>query len=320
VDGVELPEGALADHQYKDMTCEEIYRRLPQDDEGENGPSGGPGQPGDQGGQQPSGGGQPGQQPGQGKGKPDVCGAFTKPAPDKPSNEDGGDPGQGQGQQGSGSSNQLRDEWKGRVIQAAQVANASGVGGIPADMERLLDKMSRVAINWQAAMVEFVKSAQSARNDYTRSGRRWGGYPVIMPRKRADDVGTVIFVRDTSGSVNTDQVAEYSAMIDDCITEMNCAGIVIDCDAAIQAEYEIQPGEQSPDTAKGGGGTRFLPVFERAEELAGEGQEIAGIVYLTDLCNNDHPWPPSPLPDIPTLWLTPNTRQAPFGQTIQVED
>jgi predicted metal-dependent peptidase len=137
---------------------------------------------------------------------------------------------------------------------------------------------------------------------------------VIYPRRRADDIGTVIFARDTSGSITDTVCAQYSALITDCVSELGCTGLVIDCDAHIQAEYTIDGFESCPLTAKGGGGTDFRPVFDRAAELIAEGQPVAGVVYLTDLCG--------PMPDesdIPTLWLSTTSRVAKFGRTVPIE-
>jgi predicted metal-dependent peptidase len=94
---------------------------------------------------------------------------------------------------------------------------------------------------------------------------------------------------------------------------MGCEGLVIDCDAAVQAEYVVNAYEECPLTAKGGRGTDFRPVFNRAEELIAEGQQIAGIVYLTDL---QGPAPEST--DIATLWVATTDRQEPFGRAVRI--
>lgn len=208
----------------------------------------------------------------------------------------------------------LREDWEQRVIQAAQAAQAMGVGDIPGDMERLLERMRHQEVDWKREMADFVKDTLSTRNDWSRAARRHAWQPVIYPRRQTDSVGTVIFARDTSGSINDKICAEFTALITDCVSEMNCEGIVIDCDYSIQAEYRISDYEACPLTAKGGGGTRFSPVFDRAAELEAAGEQIAGIVYLTDMYAS---FPPEP--DIPTLWLATTGVNAPFGRVVRVE-
>lgn len=340
IDGIEMPEGGLADPQYRDMSCEDILGLLGKDDEDEgdqgggsdgsdegdpqqgNGPSkqqdqskdgqqqqdSGSGKPSKDGQQQQDSGGNGQPQSGGGKpkpggggkpGKPDPCGSFMEPAADAVAGE---------------SAESMRDDWDSRVVQAAQAAQALGAGDIPADIQRILDNVRHQEIDWRREMADFVKDSMSTRNDWSRAARRHAWQAVIYPRRVTDSVGTVIFARDTSGSINDKLCAEFSAMVTDCVAEMGCKGIVIDCDTRIQAEYEISDYEPCPLTAKGGGGTKFQPVFDRAEELIAMGEQIAGIVYLTDL------WGPAPdESEIATLWISTSNRPAPFGRVVEVD-
>lgn len=292
VPGIEMPQGGLADPQFQGLSCEEILGRLGDEDESPSGqPDSGDGQSsGNQSGSDPAG------------GQPDPCGSFTQPATD-PTPADGGD----------GGEQELRDEWAGQVIQASQAAQALGQGTIPGDMDRLLKRMRQQDVDWRREMADFVKDAMSTRNDWSRSARRHACQPVIYPRRRVDSLGTVIFARDTSGSINDEICAEFSALISDCVSEMGCEGLVIDCDSRIQAEYSIANGDECPLTAKGGGGTDFRPVFDRADELVALGEQVAGIVYLTDLYGSA---PESS--EIPTLWVATSDRQPAFGRAVRV--
>ena len=68
--------------------------------------------------------------------------------------------------------------------------------------------------------------------------------------------------------------------------------------------------------ARGGGGTDFAPAFDRVRELIDDGENIAGMIYLTDL---DGSFPDEPA-DYPVLWAAYNTTEsAPFGRTIHVK-
>jgi predicted metal-dependent peptidase len=123
-----------------------------------------------------------------------------------------------------------------------------------------------------------------------------------------------VFVRDTSGSVDDDICAAYTAMIDACLAELGCEAIVLDCDTDIEAEYRLSPGMPCPLRAEGGGGTDFAPPFARCQTLLDAGERIAGLVYLTDL---EGSFPDDP--GIPTLWIaTGGQRSAPFGRVVAV--
>jgi predicted metal-dependent peptidase len=165
-------------------------------------------------------------------------------------------------------------------------------------------------------MADFVKDAMSTRNDWSRASRRHAWQPVIYPRKRSDELGKVIFVRDTSGSVNDQQLSAYSALISECISETGCSGLLIDADMRIQQEYELSGFEPCPLTAKGGGGTDLRPAFDRADELVAMGEHVAGIVYITDLDAGQRIPAAS---EIPTLWLATTDRTGPFGRTVRIE-
>jgi predicted metal-dependent peptidase len=303
IDGIERPEGSLFDPQYADLSEEEILGRLPDDESGDSGGGGGGGG-GDQQSDGAAAGGCPdGDTPGSGGAAPP--GSFTAPA---------AEPDASAAQQ-SNAAAELRDDWENAVIQAAQAAQALGQGDIPADMQRLLERMRHQTVDWRREMADFVRDAMSTRNDWSRSARRHAWQPVIYPRRKADSLGTVIFARDTSGSINDAICAQFSALVTDCVAEQGCEGLVIDCDVKIQAEYTITDYEPCPLTAKGGGGTDFRPVFDRADELVASGQQIAGIVYLTDLDCNRYP----ESTDFATLWVATSDREPPFGRAVRIE-
>jgi predicted metal-dependent peptidase len=281
VPGVVMPEGGLCDPAYRDMACEEILARMPEP-------------PSDGGGGGGGGGGSDQDEPGPEDGQGDPCGSFCAPSADP-------DP-----------QAPLQEMWGVRVIQAVMAAQASGRGDVPADMQRELDRLRAQHLDWRQELADFVRDAGLGRADWSRSARRHAWQSVIYPRRRPDGLGLVVFARDTSGSIDDRLCAEFSALVSACIAETGCRGLVIDCDKRIQAEHWLEPGDECPTDARGGGGTDFGPVFVRAAELAEHGERIAGIVYLTDL---DGPAPDGS--DVATLWIATSDRTAPFGRVVR---
>jgi predicted metal-dependent peptidase len=140
--------------------------------------------------------------------------------------------------------------------------------------------------------------------------------PVIYPRRMRDRVGTIVVVRDTSGSIDRDLCSEFSGQVTNLCADLRCSAIVLDCDTRIHAEYRLDAGDECPLDARGGGGTDFAPAFDRVRELIDDGENIAGMIYLTDL---DGSFPDEPA-DYPVLWAAYNTTgSAPFGRTIHVK-
>jgi predicted metal-dependent peptidase len=259
IPGIKMPAGGLLDAQYDGLAEEEILGKLRA---------------------------RPKRKPG----NPGPCGIFTVPGAGT------ADP---NGKPNPAKRDALKASWERAVIQAAQMANRKGLGDLPADLARQLERLRATPIDWKQAMADFVKTAASQRNDWSRSARRHAWQPVIYPRKRRDQVGTIVFARDTSGSVDDKTDALYTACIDAAMAETNCSAIVLDCDTAIHdPEIRLEPGDPCPLKAHGGGGTDFRPVFARAQELNAEGEAIAGVVYLTDFDG-----PTGDDVGIPTLWI-----------------
>lgn len=325
IPGVAMPKGGLADPTYKDLAEEEVLARLtppPGSGGGSGGsPRGGskPG-PGDasggSGGGSPGDGGEPGSEgssdgPGDGPGPvpgadiPDPCGGFCAPA--------AGDTAPGAVERAA-AAQALAETWERAVLQAAQAAQALGRGNLPGDLERELARLRATRIDWKRECSDFVRDVISTRNDWSRCARRHAWQPVIYPRRMRNDIGTVLAARDTSGSIGGPVMAQFTGLLQSLAEELGVRIIVIDCDARVQAEHVVEPGEPIPERAVGGGGTDFRPVFERADELTERGESIAGIVYLTDLYGSE----PAEVA-YPTLWLATTDRVAGTGRTVRIE-
>jgi predicted metal-dependent peptidase len=294
VAGISMPKGGLLDAKFDGMAEEEILAALakrpqpPQPQPGQGQPQPGQGQP------------QPGQgQPQQGNGP---CGGFEAPAP-APAVKPGQTP-----------PPDMQEKWKRALVAADMAAKSLGRGNVPADLQRLIDSLTApTRVDWRQETADFVRSSVATRNDWTRSARRMATAPVIYPRRKVNDTGRVLFVRDTSGSIDDKLVGEFTALIAQCTADLGCSSIVMDCDAEIHGEHWLEAGEEAPTKAQGGGGTDFRPPFARAAELIESGESIAGIVYLTDL---EGPEPDET--DVPTLWLSTTTKVAQTGRTVAI--
>lgn len=250
---------------------------------------------------------------GEGKDAPDQAetgrssgsGDFCKPRPESAEEGDGGTP----------STADLKATWEQRIVSAAQACAASqGRGHVPAEFaEKIKAITAPAALDWKAETAAFLRNSVSDRNDWTRSARRHATARCIIPRRQQNKPGLVIAARDTSGSINRKQLATFGNHIATMSYEIGCEVIVIDADDNIQQETRLQCGDTVPD-APAGGGTDFRPVFARAQELADEGETIAGIVYLTDL--------EGPQPNVcewPLLWVCISHLKGICGSTINIE-
>lgn len=309
IPGIKMPEGGLLDHAYDGLCEEEILARLPEPPPG--GKGGKPGKP------DPTGqGGNPGDQEGEGEpedgeGDPGGCGGFEAP---QPTVDGKGKP------KPAPTTEELKERWERNIVQADQVARSLGQGNAPADMQRVLDRIKAPGqVDWRQATADFARTALSARNDWSRGPRSRPNMDrsPVYPRRRQNDVGTIICVRDTSGSISNEIAAAFTGHIAEVMAELNCSALVMDCDTVIAGEYRLDHGDLPPLDAKGGGGTDFRPPFARARELIEQGEAIAGIIYLTDLCGDE---PDEVDVPVPVLWLSTDPKAtAKTGITVPIE-
>jgi len=93
--------------------------------------------------------------------------------------------------------------------------------------------------------------------------------------------------------------------------------VIIWCDAAVNRVDECEDiGDLNTIRRKGapgGGGTSFIPVFER---IAKEGLEPEALVYLTDGLGSF----PSYAPPYPTIWgnIYGDGKQYPWGDVVNI--
>jgi predicted metal-dependent peptidase len=87
------------------------------------------------------------------------------------------------------------------------------------------------------------------------------------------------------------------------------------CDAAVHSIHELQGDcdiySLKPEL-KGGGGTNFIPAFEKVEEL---GIRPDCLIFFTDGYGT---FPTEP-PPYPVVWVMTTDIVAPFGETIKVD-
>lgn len=347
IPGIELVPGVLYNPQFNKLAEEEVLRRLPQSGgqpvdkkpgDKKSKPNLDPGgcggflapddsqsnkqddKKGDKKDDKKGGKQSDGKQPWQGKGKDE-----KKPDGDKSDGKSGNKP---ESKQGNGNDNEpmkipdsLRNHWERAVEQAAMLSKvADGIGELPGDLETIIKKLRARAINWRDEATDFTKEALGNRNDWTRSSSRHAWQQIIYPRRKRDEIGLIVFVRDVSGSVSDEMLGRYTSWVDMCLAEIGTEGIVIDFDSRVRQESRIGKDEPCPTKTTGRGGTSYTPVINRIKQLIEDGERICGTVFITDGHNMEGDNIEDP--GVPFLWLLHKGKQTPmpFGRTIVVMD
>jgi predicted metal-dependent peptidase len=248
--------------------------------------------------------------------------AYTKVPPAPPSD------GQGNGQSGGWNTSELEDtpgseneaeakqiemDLIQEVSQAAQAAK--NMGKLPAHIERLLDKITDAKLPWKEILAKFFKSINKDDFNWNVPNRRYlASYGIYMPSLYSHNCGPVVLAIDTSGSIGQNELAEFIAELNGIIKHAKPSKVhVVYCDAQVQRTEEYGPHDDVRATKpKGGGGTRFEPVFEWVKE---QNIQPECLVYLTDMYGSF----PDKEPHYPTIWVsTSEIKEAPFGKVIRM--
>jgi predicted metal-dependent peptidase len=316
-DGLTPPPNALLVDDYREMTAEEIYPLLnEQDDERETldqhvydkQPSEGgqgqtpppPSQPQDPG-QSGSSSGQATEQDQTDAGSPqtDDSGtgatrdAASQPSPLSPQERES-----------------LSIQWQQRLAGAAQQAMLAGKFG--GSLARLVDHMLQPQLPWRNLLAHHLSNLARDDFSYMRPSRREGS--AILPSLRSGQIDLVVAI-DTSGSLKDDEISRFLSEIDALKSQIRARITLLPCDdhLADNAPWLFEPWEEFrlPSQVKGGGGTDFRPVFQWVLK---QGIQPELLVYFTDAQGT---FPESP-PLYPVIWLIKGREKIPWGQRIQL--
>lgn len=288
-DGLEPPPNTLLEDSYRDMTAEEIYPYI-QDNDAE---------------------------------EPMDRHAYDRDDPadgDPPPPEDGpAQSGQGEGdERGAPQPPPLSDperdtlavQWRQRLAGAAQQAMQAGKLGV--EMARLVDHLLQPQLPWRMLLARYLSNVSRDDFSYMRPARREGD--AILPRLRSAGVEVVVAL-DTSGSVSDEELAVFLSELDAIKGHLRARITVLACDAELRGgcPWVFEPWESCsvPEGICGGGGTRFTPVFDWVDA---QDTQPDVLVYFTDAEGEF----PDAEPACPVLWLVKGRGQVPWGERIQL--
>ncbi|MDH5425065.1 MAG: VWA-like domain-containing protein [Gammaproteobacteria bacterium] len=202
--------------------------------------------------------------------------------------------------------------WQQRLAGAAQSAMTAGKLGD--SMMRLVDFMLQPKLPWRSLLAQYMTAI--ARDDYSYSrpsSRR--GDPALFPSLRSAQLNVTVAL-DTSGSISDKEINEFVAEID-AIKSMLRAKITLQaCDAQLAegGPWTFEPWDEFNRDAiklKGGGGTSFIPVFDwvNAQDSMPD-----LLLYFTDAEGKF----PETEPACQVIWLVKGKKKVPFGRRIQL--
>jgi predicted metal-dependent peptidase len=217
-------------------------------------------------------------------------------------------------QTASNSRNQA--QWQTEVASAMSAAKA--MGKLPAGLQRVFEQILDPVVDWQEQIkAMFARKVGGGAYDFRKPDRRMITRDIYAPGRTGFAAGTVVVAVDTSGSIGQEELdmfmAEMSGIIEDVKPEQL---VIIWCDAEVN---RVDYAEDSDDLntirckgAVGGGGTSFIPVFNRIDE---EGLTPEALVYLTDGLGSF----PNAAPNYPVIWGDIlGSVKYPFGDVVNI--
>ena len=343
--GMEIPAGWLFDPQYEGMSMEQIYAKRhgqkeqeqpqnqpQQQPQGQQGKQQGPGagQPQPQPGQpQPGSGGKPqsGEQPSDDDGQPGEFGDAPSEAVE-PGNEPGGPQPPNDPQAQANTANQpggpqpapkmTAEDWKIATEQASRICQKAG--NDPGAAGRMAKATHEPDTDWRGELQEFIVHQTPSDYSWSTPNRRHIANGLYLPGIHKENLGTIVWVTDSSGSIDDKALAlgwaEFATLVRECKPE-KVQYFSCDTICHLLGEYTPDDMPDTPPMHKGGGGTWFQPPFDFIAKRDEE-PPVCLLYYSADLENGDRPTEPE---DYPVLWITPisSRKSGAFGKTIKID-
>lgn len=197
------------------------------------------------------------------------------------------------------------------VAKAASIAKQHGK--MPAGLDRMIDEIIKPKQNWREVLSRFMTERIQADYSWQRPNKRY--MPMYLPSIETIQVmGEIVLMIDTSGSIDTKLLNEFSGEITDICRLLNKELTVMYIDTCVCKVEVFEPDDDFKLSPKGGGGTDFRPGFSHLEK-----NDItpACVIYFTDGWCNLFPKEP----DYPVLWAVYNNSSfnPPFGETLTIK-
>ena len=235
----------------------------------------------------------------------------------------------GEGEDGKGKSSrptyskeeleQIRDEMKEAMINAAQTA---GAGNVPAGVARMIKDLTEPKMNWRELIRQQIQSTIKSDFTFMRPSRKSWHTGAVLPGQNFEDSIELCISIDMSGSIGDEQAKDFLSEIKGIMDEFKDYKITVWCfDTKIYNEqtFTADNGEEIADyEVIGGGGTDFMAnwTYMKNEDIVPK-----KFIMFTD----GYAWDSWGDPDYcDTIFLVHSNHdrhlEGPFGMTVHYED
>ncbi len=212
------------------------------------------------------------------------------------------------------SDNNEEAEREAKINLSQALQSAQHFGDIPQNLLRLFQESLHPKLNWRVLLQRFIESCN--QGDYTWSvpNRRYLSQDLYLPSRQEQRLMTVALAIDTSGSIDRELLAHFSAELESILDAYDSELCVLYHDTLVKS-HRIYRREDKPLRLmpEGGGGTdyRHIPKYLEKNEV----QPVC-LLWFTDLeCAS---FPDDPL--YPVLWISSKApkQEPPFGEVLHL--
>ena len=162
---------------------------------------------------------------------------------------------------------QIKDEIKEAMIQAAQSA---GAGNVPAGVQRLIKEITEPKMNWREIIQQQIQSTIKSDYTFSRPSRKGWHTGAVLPGMNFEETIDIAIAIDMSGSIGNSQAADFLGEVKGIMDEYKDYKIKIWCfDTEVYGEddFSADDGREITDyEIKGGGGTDFMANWRYMHE------------------------------------------------------
>lgn len=162
------------------------------------------------------------------------------------------------------------------VRDSVQKLGSKHPGNVPGLLERIIEKIKKVRLNWRQQISIFAQSIADEQriSTWKKLNRRM---PFSSPGRKREYNPKMLVALDNSGST----YGVYDLFMSHILKISETVEIdIVGCDTRINFEFKLREGKLPTNFAdpNSGGGTMAQPVFDYAKEKG----NYDGIIYLTD--------------------------------------
>jgi len=162
------------------------------------------------------------------------------------------------------------------ICQMVEQAANRCQGKLPGHLQESIGRLLKSQTPWRRILQLFLVRQTSEHRFATFKKTNKRLYQYELPGLKRERRLKIIAAVDTSGSINTQELAGFAAEVER-IRRCGAEVILIECDCRIQRVYPLK--RRIDLTFQGRGGTNFSPVWEYIQS---QGLRPDVIIYLTD--------------------------------------